>query len=139
MTVPDIIIVVLAAVEVLAVIGMGVAAFLMYRRVQTVSAWARPSINESKAIAARGKATALETRESAMAFSAKVRALVQHVNQKVQTTTRIAREIIHPNLAPLQQAARAVSGPEGLARRLSRLHAAGKIAAGEGNGSESQR
>jgi hypothetical protein len=139
MTVPDTIIVVLAAVEVLAVIGMGVAAFLMYRRVQTVSAWTRPAVAESKAIAARGKATALDTRERAMAFTRSVRALVQHVNHKVQTTTRIAREVIHPNLAQLQQAARAVSGPEGLARRLSRLHAAGKIAAGQGNGSESHR
>ena len=139
MTVPDIIIVVLAVVEVLAVIGMGVAGFLMYRRVQTVSAWARPAINESKAIAARGKTTALETRERAMAFTRSVQALVQHVNQKVKTTTRIAREVIHPNLAPLQETARAVSGAESLARRLSRLHAAGKIAAGEGNGSESHR
>jgi hypothetical protein len=136
MPVPDMMIVVLAVIEFLAVIGMGIAAFLMYQRIQTVNGWVQPSIQESKAIALRGRATALETRNRAMTFAGIVRTLVLHVKQKVHTTTRLAREVVHPSL-PLQETARALTGPDGLARRLARLHEAGKIAAGRGNGHES--
>ena len=134
MAAPEIWIIVMAAIELLAFIAMGAAAFLMYRRAKNVAGWAQPAVHESKAIAARGKATALETKERTLSFYGVSRTLVQHVGRKVQTTTRLAREVVHPGMAPLQQAARAVTGPEGLAARLSRLHEAGKIAAGQGNG-----
>jgi hypothetical protein len=137
MPAPDMIIIVLAVIEFLAVIGMAIAAFLMYQRIQTVNGWMQPSIQESKAIALRAKATALETKNRAMAFSQTVRTLVLHVKRKVQTTTRLAREVVHPSLPPLHETARALTGPDGLARRLARLHEAGKIAAGRGNGHES--
>jgi hypothetical protein len=127
-------IVVMAIIELLAVIAMGVAGFLMYRRAKEVAGWVQPALQESKTIAARGKSTALETRDRARSFYNGSRTLVQHVGRKVQTTARLAREVVHPDLAPLQQAARAVAGPDGLAARLSRLHEAGKIAAGQGNG-----
>lgn len=138
MPAPDMIIIVLAVVELLAVIVMGIAAFMMYRRVKTVTAWAQPSVQEAKAIAARGKATALESKDRAMAFTRTFQALAQHVGQKVETTKRLAREVVHPDRTPLQEAARALAGPAGVARRLSRLHEAGKVAAGQGNGSRSQ-
>jgi hypothetical protein len=134
MTAPEIWIVVMAAVQLAAVLGMGVTAFLIYQRAKAAAGWAQPSINESKAIAARARATALETRDRAKLFSDTVRTLVQHVGRRVQTTTRLAREVVRPDLAPLQEAARSVAGPAGLAARLSRLHQAGKIAAGQGNG-----
>jgi hypothetical protein len=135
MSAPETIIVALAVTEVLAVIAMGLAAFLMYRRVKVVTGWAQPAIQESKAIAERANATARETRSQAMAFYGTFKTLAQHVGRKVQTTTRLAREVVQPDLTPLQEATRAVAGPDGLARRLSRLHEAGKIAAGETNGS----
>src|SRR5712691_10959293 len=125
MAAPEIWIIVMAAIELLAFIAMGAAAFLMYRRAKNVAGWAQPAVHESKAIAARGKATALETKERALSFYDVSRTLVQHVGRKVQTTTRLAREVVHPDLAPLQQAARTVVGPDGLAARLSRLHQAG--------------
>src|SRR5207244_1396212 len=121
-------------VQLLAVAGMGTAGFMMFRRAKAVAEWAQPSVQEAKAIAGRGKATALETRQRVLDLSGLVRTLVQHVTRKVQTTTRLAREVVHPDLKPLQDAARAVTGPDGLASRLSRLHEAGKIAAGKGNG-----
>jgi hypothetical protein len=135
MTAPEMMIVALAVTEVLAVIGMGIAGWLSYRRVKVVTGWAQPAVQEAKAIATRGKATAQETKKRAMTFYSTSRTLAQHVGRKVQTTTRLAREVVHPDLTPLQEAARAVTGPNGLARRLSRLHEAGKIAAGESNGS----
>jgi hypothetical protein len=134
MSAPETWIVVMAVIELLAVIAMGAAAFLTFRRAKEVAGWARPALQESKAIAARGKTTALETKARAVSVYRVSRTLVQHVGHKVQTTTRLAREVVHPDLAPLQQAAQAVAGPDGLAARLSRLHEAGKIAAGQGNG-----
>jgi hypothetical protein len=134
MTAPEIIIVTLAVIQLLALAGMGIAGWMLFRRVKTVSGWAQPSVQEAKAIAARGKASALGTRDRGLDLYGRVRMLVQHVGRKVQTTTRLAREVVHPNLTPLQDVARVVSGPEGLASRLSRLHEAGKIAAGQGNG-----
>ncbi len=138
MTAPEIWIVVMAAVQVLAVLSMGVTGLLIYQRAKTAASWAQPAMQESRAIAARAKATALETRERAVFFSHTVRTLVQHVGRKLQTTTRLAREVVHPDLAPLQEAARSVTGPNGLAARLSRLHQAGKIAAGQGNGHDTR-
>lgn len=139
MTAPEIGIIGLAAIELLAVIAMGVAAFLMYRRAKDVAGWAQPAVRESKAVAARGKATALETRDRSLDFYRASRTLVQRVGRKVQTTTRLAREVVHPDLAPLQQAARAAAGRDGLAARLARLHEAGKIAAGQDNGQGAHR
>jgi hypothetical protein len=134
MTAPEIWIVVMAAAQVLAVIAMGATGFLIYQRAKAAAKWAQPAMQESKAIAARGKATVLETRNRTVAFYHTFHTLVQHVGRKVQTTTRLAREVVHPDLAPLQGAVRSVAGPNGLAARLSRLHQAGKIAAGQGNG-----
>jgi hypothetical protein len=134
MTAPEILIVALAVLELLAVVGMGAAAFMMYRRARAAATWAQPAVQESKAIAARGKATAWETKNRTLAFYGASRDLVEHVGQKVQTTTRLAREVVHPDLSPLQEAARAVTGPKGLVTRWSRLREAGKIAAGQGNG-----
>jgi hypothetical protein len=114
---------------------MGIAGFLMYRRVKIATGWAEPAVQESKAIVARGKATALESKNRAMAFSHTFRTLAQHVGQKVETTTRLAREVIRPDLSPLQEAARAATSANGLVKRLSRLRQAGRIAAGERNGS----
>jgi hypothetical protein len=130
MSVPEIMIVALAVVELLAVVAMGIAAFMVYRRVNEVAAWAQPTVQEAKAIATRGQTLARETRARAIAFPTSFRTLAQHVNQKVQTTTRLAREAVHPALPPIQEASRALTGPDGLAARLSRLHEAGKIAAG---------
>jgi hypothetical protein len=137
MSAPEWIIVALAVIELLAVAGMGAAAYMMYRRVKVVSGWAQPAMREAKAIAARGKATGLETRDRAMAFYHSFRTLSQHVGRKVQTTTRLAREVVHPDLASLQEAAQALEGPRSLMRRVARLHEAGKIAAGQGNGRRS--
>jgi hypothetical protein len=134
MTAPEIAIVALAVTQLLAVAGMGIAGFMMFRRVKAVAGWAQPSVQEAKAIAGRGKATALDTKGRAVGLYGRIRTLVRHVGRKVQTTTRLAREVVHPDLKPLQEAARAVTGPDGLASRLSRLHEAGKIAAGKGNG-----
>jgi hypothetical protein len=134
MPVPEILILLFAAIECLAVLAMGLAAYQMYRRAKTVQAWVEPGLAESKAIASRGKATALESRDRALAFANLARTVAQHVGQKVQTTTRVAKEVVHPDRTSLQQAARAVAGPVDVARRLSRLHQAGKIAAGQGNG-----
>jgi hypothetical protein len=134
MTIPDMIIVALAILEVLALVAMGLAALLMYHRVKTVNGWVQPAMRESRAIAARGQATALESKERTLVFSRSVQSLVQHVKQKAQTTARLAREVVHPSL-PLQQTARALTGPDGLTRRLARLREAGKIAAGHGDGS----
>jgi hypothetical protein len=134
MTAPEIWIVVMAAAQLLAVIGMGVTGFLIYHRARAAAAWAQPALQESKSIAARGKATALETRSRTMVFYHTFRALIQHVGRKVQTTTRLAREVVHPDLPALQGAVRSLAGPGGLAARLSRLHQAGKIAAGQSNG-----
>lgn len=137
MPAPDMVIVVLAVVQLLAVVGMAIAAFIMYQRVKTVTAWAQPSAREVKAIAARGQATALETRNRVLAFTHTCRQLVQHVGQKLETTKRLAREVVQPGPSPLQETARALAGPANVARRLSRLHEAGKVAAGQGNGSRS--
>jgi hypothetical protein len=134
MPVPDILIVVFAVIEFLAVVGMGIAAYLMYRRTQTVQSWIEPAVEETKAIAARGKATALESKTRAMAFADLTRTVAQHVAQKVRTTTRVAKEVVRPDRTSLQEAARAVAGPVDVARRLSRLHRASKIASGQGNG-----
>jgi hypothetical protein len=134
MAAPEIWIIVMAAIELLAFLGMGAAAFLMYRRAKDVAGRVQPAVRESKAIAAHGKGTALATKDRALSFYEVSHQLVQHVGRKVQTTTRLAREVVHPELAPLQQAARTVAGPEGLAARLFRLREAGKIAAGQGNG-----
>jgi hypothetical protein len=139
MTPPEIAIVTLAVLQLLAVAGMGIAGLMMLRRAKAVADWARPSVQEARAIAGRGQTTALETKQRALGLSAQVRTLVQHVSRKVQTTTRLAREVVRPDLKPLQDAARAVAGPEGLAARLSRLHEAGKIAAGKGNGRGADR
>jgi hypothetical protein len=138
MPAPDMIIVLLAVIELLAVIAMGIAAFMMYRRAKSVTAWAQPSVREAKAIAARAQGTALESKNRALAFTQTVRTLVQHVGQKVETTKRLAREVVNPDRTPLQEAARALAGPAGVARRLSRLHEAGKVAAGQGNGRRSR-
>jgi hypothetical protein len=134
----DMVILVLAVVELLAVVAMAIAAFMMYQRVKTVTAWAQPSVQETKAIAARAQATALESKNRALAFAQTFRTLVRRVGQKVQTTKRLAREIVHPDRTPLEEAARVLAGPAGVARRLSRLHEAGKVAAGQGNGSRSR-
>jgi len=134
MTAPEMVILIMALLDVLAVISMGVAGFMIYRRATQVVAWAQPALHESKAIAARGKATAMETKSRALLFYQVSRTLVNHVGRKVQTTTRLAREVVQPNRTALQEAARAVTGPDGLAARLSRLHEAGKIAAGQDNG-----
>ena len=139
MTSPEIAIVALAALQLLAVAGMGIAGFMMFRRAKAVAEWTQPSVQEAKAITGRTKATALETKQRALNLSDRVRTLVRHVGRKVQTTTRLAREVVHPDLKPLQDAARAVAGPDGLASRLSRLHEAGKIAAGKGNGRGADR
>jgi hypothetical protein len=137
MPAPDMIIVVLAVVEVLMVVAMAIAAFMMYQRGKTVTTWAQPAVQEAKAIAARGQATALETRNRAMAFTQTCRTLVQRVGQKLETTKRLALEVVHPDRRPLQEAAQALAGPAAAIRRLSRLHEAGKVAAGQGNGSRS--
>jgi hypothetical protein len=134
MTGPETLIVALAVIEALAVAAMGIAGFLMYRRVQEVSGWIKPAIHESKAIAARGKATALGTKERVMTFYGTPKALVQLVGRKMQTTTRLAREVVRPDLKPLHETARALTGPDGLAARIARLHQASKIGAGQGNG-----
>lgn len=134
MTAVEIWIVVMAAVQALALLVLGVTGLLIYQRAREVAGWGRPALQESRAIAARGKATALQTRSRVQAFVRTVRGLVQHVGRRVQTTTRLAREVVRPDLPPLQQAARSIAGPNGLAARLSRLHEAGKIAAGQGNG-----
>src|ERR1700730_383874 len=98
MSAPEIWIVVMAAIELLAFIAMGVAGFLMYRRAKEVAGWVQPALQESKTIAARGKATVIETRDRAMSFYNGSRTLVQHVGRKVQTTARLAREVVHPDL-----------------------------------------
>lgn len=134
MTAVEIWIIVMAAVQVLALLVLGMTGLLIYQRVQEVAGWGRPALRESRVIAARGKATALQTKSRAQVFVRTVRGLIQHVSRRVQTTTRLAREVVHPDLPPLQQAARSLAGPNGLAARLSRLHEAGKIAAGQGNG-----
>lgn len=134
MAAPEIGIIVMAAIELLAVIAMGIAALLIYRRAKQVAGWTQPLLRDSQAIAQRGKATGFETRDRALAFYHVFRQLVAHVGRKVQTTTRLAREVTHPSLSPLQEAARAVGGPDGVAARLARLHEAGKIAAGQDNG-----
>jgi hypothetical protein len=139
MSAPEIMIVALAVVQLLAVAGIGVAGFMMYRRAKTVSLWAQPATQEAKAIAGRGRATALESKARALELSGRIRTLVQHVGRKVQTTARLAREVVHPDLKPLQEAVHAVTGPAGLASRLSRLHEAGKIAAGQGDGRGADR
>jgi hypothetical protein len=139
MTAPEIGIVALAVIQCLAVAGMGIAGFMLFRRAKTVADWAQPSVQEARAIAGRGKATALETKNRALDLSGRIRTLVRHVGQKVQTTSRLAREVVRPDLKPLQEAARSVIGPDGLASRLSRLHEAGKIAAGKGNGRGADR
>src|SRR2546423_9576211 len=120
MTSPEIAILALAVLQLLAVVGMGIAAFLLFRRAKTVAEWAQPSVQEAKAIAARGKTTALETKQRAFDLYGHIRRLVQHVGQKVQTTTRLAREVVRPELKPLQEATRVLTGPDGLASRLSR-------------------
>jgi len=130
MSVPETLIVVLAVVELLAVIAMGIAALMVARRAKEVAAWIQPSVKESTAIAARVQAMARETKARGMAVYTAVRAVAQHVNQKFQTTTRLAREAVHPALPPIQDASRALTGPDGLVTRLSRLHQAGRIAAG---------
>jgi len=134
MAAPEIWILVMAAIQLLAVIAMGVTGFLMYRRAREGAGWVQPAMRESQAIAARGKATALESKERALACYRVSRTLVQRVGRKVQTTARLARTVVQLDRAPLQQAARTVTGPDGLAARLSRLREAGKIAAGQGNG-----
>jgi hypothetical protein len=134
MTLPEILIVALAVLQFLALLGMGIAGFLLYRRAKTVVGWTQPSLQESRAIAARGKATALETRQRVQSVAGVSRALVQHVGRKAQTTTRLAREVVHPDLTPLQEASRALTGARGLVSRLSRLREAGRIAAGQGDG-----
>ncbi len=139
MTAPEWIIAVLAVLELLAVVGMGLAGLQLYRRTRVVVGWTQPAARDAKAIAARGKSTALTTKDRAMAFYQSFRGLARHVGQKVQTTTRLAREVVHPDLEPLQEASRTLAGPDGLVSRLSRLHQAGKIAAGQGNGHESRR
>lgn len=137
--IPDTLIVALAVIELLAVVAMGIAVGMMIRRVKAVMAWAQPAMQESKAIAARGKATGLELKSRVMAFSDSFRTLVEHVGRRLETTTRLAREVVHPSAAPLQDAARALTGPNGLVSRIARLHEAGKIAAGDGNGQRVHR
>ena len=139
MTAPEMVIVALAVIQFLTLAGMGIAGLMMFRRVKAVAGWAQPSVQEAKAIAGRGKTTALETKDRVLELYSGIRTLVQHVGRKVQTTTRLAREVVHPDLKPLHDVARAVTGPEGLASRFSRLHEAGKIAAGKGNGQSSNR
>jgi hypothetical protein len=98
--------------------------------VKEVTAWIQPAVTESKTIATRAQALARETKARGMAFYTSLRTLAQHVNQKVQTTTRLAREAVHPALPQIQEASRALTGPDGLVTRLSRLHEAGRVAAG---------
>lgn len=134
MPLADILIVTFAVLDfvfliVLAVVGMRFRALALQ-----AGQGVRPLTQRTQRIAGTGKRLAVtaETRGASILTVAK--ALAHDVGEKVETTRRIAAEVVHPTGSSLESVARTVEQGQAWTARLSRLGAAARRAAGRNGG-----
>jgi len=132
----DIFFVVLATLDIIFVALLAFIGLHMLETAKRGQQQVEPALREAKSVADRGKAMAKHAQEDGLATAARVKAVVQKVKQRVETTKRIAGEL-KPHGQETSQAvqqsreelARKAESAKDLGRRLGRLKAAAQAAA----------
>ncbi|MFN3650174.1 MAG: hypothetical protein ACK47B_11395 [Armatimonadota bacterium] len=131
MTTGDIVFLVLLGLQVLSLIAMGVAGWLMLQTFKRARRQVTPAVKEGQALAELGKAMAISAAREGTAMAGRVKGVTQKVKQRVETTRRIAAELkpqgsqaaeaIGEQKVDLSRKARTIGD---LAKRLGRVKSA---------------
>lgn len=131
MTMIDWVFVVVAVIDVLCVIGMVVAASLMWKTTQKGMEQAGPALRELNALRESGTAMANHLKTDGLASAKRIKVVAEAVKRRVATTRRILSEIrphaqetslrVRETSADLSQKAQSAND---MVQRLSRLKSA---------------
>jgi hypothetical protein len=96
---------------------------------------ARPLSERGRRIAGTGQHLVETARTRGETMLRVIRTVAQHVGARIETTRRIASEVVHPRTATIDQVARTTDEGRAWIARLTRLGAAARRAAGGDAGS----
>jgi hypothetical protein len=131
----DVAFVVLAVLDMLFIVWMGLTAYQMLQTAQRGSRQSQPLLKEAKALADRGTAMVTQARDQGMGAVHRVQSIAAKVRQRVETTRRIIGELkpaaqetvtaVRDQREDLVKKTRAVGD---MTQRLARVRAAAQAA-----------
>jgi hypothetical protein len=126
----SVVIVVLAIIQVIALLGIALLGLAMARRGRTAAQRVQATFAPAARIRSRGAEGIRLVRGKSERIVLRAKALGEDLTRKWRTALHLVEEVVHPGKPPLETVTEPIDRGRRLAARISRLGAAARKAAG---------
>jgi hypothetical protein len=127
---PGAMIIVLAVVQVIALLAIGVLGWMLARRGGDAAGRARAAMAPTLRVKNRALEGARIARGKSERIVLRGQALAEDLSQKWQTARHLVQEVVHPGRPPVEAVTEPIDRGRRLAQRIARLQTAARKAAG---------